>query len=166
MYLLPPETPRDPRTHPRTAHTHAHRAHFRAQKNTPKPDRKIHLLKGPRHPEKHPKTGQGLQNLARARSPPETPFLGPPKIPHFGPYPGTLTPDLARPIWAAGTPARVRVPKSAEKALFGHFGGDPPKTPISGKSGKSGRARARGEIRGADLELARISPADFSRSIL
>ena len=55
-----------PRKSPaRNSHTPAH--HFsaprRAQKNTPKPDRKIHLLKGPRHPEKPPKSGQGLQVL-------------------------------------------------------------------------------------------------------
>ena len=50
-------------------------------KNTPKPDRKIHLLKGPRHPENPPKSGQGLPI-----PPPGNP--DPPQIcPRFAPYP-------------------------------------------------------------------------------
>ena len=45
----PPGEPRNPPISP----------HRRAQKNTPKPDRKIHLLKGPRHPENPQKPGKG-----------------------------------------------------------------------------------------------------------
>ena len=169
-----------PRTHSRTAHTPAHtpaRAHFPAQKNTPKPDRKIHLLKGPRHPEKHPKTGQGLQNLARAQIwPPGTPPGTPPKKALFGartlgtgPLSGERDLPGGSPGDPPGDPPRGPPPKMAQNGPFWPPRGTPPKTAFLGISGKSGgRARARGFPGGEiwEIRAARISPADISRSIL
>ena len=58
----PPDSPHQ-KTHRNPPEIPPENPPRRAQKNTPKPDRKIHLLKGPRHPEKPPKSGQGLQVL-------------------------------------------------------------------------------------------------------
>ena len=163
MYVLACITPRiqslsirsHTRAHPRTiphapahtpARTRAHprarpRAHFPAQKTTPKPDRKIHLLKGPRQPEKHPKTGQGLQAPGSGGpGPPGNPLFGGPKKGQKGSkslFQGPLKGPFSLPGWgpsggAGPGPGREKGPKSG-------FWAPGPKSGISGIS----RARAR-----------------------
>ncbi len=149
-----PETPRDTAHTPRT---HARTPNFPAQKNTPKPDRKIHLLKGPQHPEKPRKSGQGLQTRAPGPPgpPPKPPFWDPPKTQFLAPSPGS-TPQKG-PFWDpglgyhGGAPGGPRgAPGPRNWGFLGGVPGGPKIRDFRGGPGKfPGREIPAGKIPGA-----------------
>ena len=102
-----PKHPGEPRNPPISPHR-------RAQKNTPKPDRKIHLLKGPRHPENPQKPGKG-HRIWNSGVPGGSP--GGVQKPPRSPAGSAILPPEGGPRGGPRTPGGPPGPK------IGHFGG-------------------------------------------
>ena len=128
----PPRGSPDPGISPKFPENPPFSPHPGGAKNTPKPDRKIHLLKGPRHPGKPPKSGQGLQKFPpRGGSPGGVPGGGKSGI--FRGNPGIS----GTPGGVPGISGEIRDFRG-KSGFFGDFGG---KSGISGKSPRLLRIR-------------------------